>query len=107
MITLTFLGLDSLTTVDWALIVALLALSLLALTVYTLVLYRRIPKDDTPLIGQDAVVVAWHGRDQRVEVFGAIWRATRADGDDPSAIKVGDIVRVRAINNLVLIVTRI
>lgn len=104
MITLTFLGLDSLTSVDWALIVALLALSLIALTAYTIILYRRIPKNNTPLLGQEAVVVTWDGRDQRVEVFGAIWRA-RLPESLAMDINVGDIVRVQAVDNLVLIVT--
>lgn len=87
----------------WILIIAILLISLIALAIYTYKLYQRVPKDYTPLIGQEAVVVAWDGRDRRVEVFGAIWTATTDDHTAP--LKIGDVVIVRAIHNLVLHVT--
>jgi membrane protein implicated in regulation of membrane protease activity len=100
---LIIMSLYDLNPLAWVLIIAILLFSLIALAIYTYKLYQRVPKDYTPLIGQEAVVVAWDGRDRRVEVFGAIWKATI--DDDMPPLKKGDIVVVRAIHNLVLYVT--
>ena len=89
---------------DWALIAAVLLAALIVLAIYTFKLYQRVPKDDTPLLGQEAVVVAWDGRDRRVEVFGAIWNARLPTGFD-AALTKGDIVMVCAAHDLVLTVT--
>jgi membrane protein implicated in regulation of membrane protease activity len=101
---LIFMSLYDLNPLAWILIIAILLISLIALAIYTYKLYQRVPKDDTPLIGQEAVVVVWDGRDRRVEVFGAIWKATQTDDNAPP-LKIGDVVVVRAIHNLVLHVT--
>ncbi|HEY1097030.1 MAG TPA: NfeD family protein [Alphaproteobacteria bacterium] len=98
------LALQHLTTADWIMIVVILMAALIALGVYTWSLYGRIPKEHTPLIGQEAVVTSWDGRDRRVEVFGATWAAHMPESYTQT-ITPGDIVIVRAIDNLVLIVT--
>jgi membrane protein implicated in regulation of membrane protease activity len=98
------LSLSHLSTGQWIAIVTVLLLCLIALACYTWTLYQRVPKNYTPLIGKEAVVVAWDGRDRRVEVFGAIWQAQL-----PSSMNVtihpGDIVTVQDVDNLVLLVT--
>ena len=88
---------------DWAIIARILFVCLLALAIYTYTLYRRMPKYHTPLIGHEAMVVAWHGRDRRVEVFGAIWQAQLPDSHS-AVLQTGQIVRVLAVHNLVLTV---
>lgn len=101
---LMFMSLYHLSPVAWILIIAILLLSLIGLGYYTYRLYQRVPKDYTPLIGQEAIVVAWDGRDRRVEVFGAIWKAAQSDKNAPP-LKIGDVVTIHAVNNLVLYVT--
>ncbi len=106
MITLAFLRLDRFSTADWALLTLVLLLSLFILAAYTISLYNRMPKHDTPLIGHEAVVVSWSGRDQRVEVFGAIWQA-QLPAHHQVRLQTGDLVRVRSLHNLVLTITPI
>jgi membrane protein implicated in regulation of membrane protease activity len=98
------MGLYTLSVTAWICIASILLLGLIILGCYTYKLYKRIPKNYTPLIGQEAIVTSWQGRDKRVEVFGAIWSAEIIDPHTTEP-NIGDVVIVRGIDNLTLQVT--
>lgn len=96
-------SLSFLTPAGWCLVVCVLLAVLVVLACYTVSLYRRHARYDSLLVGQIATVLAWHERDRRVELFGAIWQARVPDGVSTS-LQADDRVRVTHIHDLVLTV---